>query len=498
MNTTEQSELLRRFYASLREQYLLSGISATLEWDLRTMAPPKGAVIRGAQLEYLAARAHERATAPEFVALVDELYSRLEALAPSDQVNVREKQRMISRQTKLPVEFVAERSRTENEAYEVWHRARPSGDFAAVAPLLQKLIDLNRQECELVGYQEHPYDALLDLYEPGATISSIKPLLLKVADQLRSMLGVLTEKLSGVAERTEMVFPEELQHRLGLDVAAALGFDTKGGRLDKSAHPFATGLGEGDVRITTRYEKHWPWSSLFGVIHETGHALYEQGLLAEHAGTPMGRSVSLGIHESQSRFYENMIGRSREFSIYLAPLASRIFGISLSPDQLWRTVNQVRPSLIRVEADEVSYSLHVVIRMLLEERIASGELNALDLPAAWDDLYYHYLGIRAPSPKDGVMQDVHWYQGAFGYFPTYALGNLFAAQLLAAMERDLPTMWQGVALGDFVPILDWLRRSVHRRGMQYPSLELVQQVTGEPLTDRYFIEYLRKKFAEHW
>ncbi len=486
---------LKLFYDRLSELYRLGCIGALLGWDQQTYMPTQAAQARATQLEYIATTSHARATDTAFLKAVDELAANLESLSPDDLVNVREMKRELDRERKLPAEFVAELAETSALSFSVWAKARPENDWAAVKPYLEKLVELSRRRAEYVGYEENPYDALLDIYEPGAKTSTVKPLLLDLGERLREIIPAITDRFAGVEEPNGEYAPKA-QYELDQKVSFDLGFSFDSGRLDTAPHPFMTSLGPRDFRITTRYEANNPLPSLYGVIHETGHALYELGLPVKWAGTPMGSAVSLGIHESQSRLWENLVGRSREFCEYLAPVIAEFFpGSELAdPDALWLKVNRVTPSLVRVEADEVTYSQHVVIRMLLEERLLAGELKVADLPEAWNAMYEKYLGVSSTDYKDGVMQDMHWYDGAIGYFPTYALGNLYNSMMMETIQGAIPNLSSQIERGDFDPLLSWLRENVHVHGMRYKGPELIKKITGKELQAGPFVEYLKGKF----
>lgn len=490
--TTQEN--LSFFYDRLKEMHNLQCIGALLGWDQRVYMPPNAAQGRADQLEYISAQMHRRFTDPEFARVVDDLSDARDSLDADDQVNVREVKRVLDRQRKLPEEFVCEMAQAESMGYNTWVKARPQDDWKAVEPILGKLIDLNKRQADLIGYEEHPYDALLDIYEPGMKLAQVKPLLLGLAESLRELIPVIVGRL-GDAGLPSGHYDVDKQERLCRRVAGDVGYDFESGRLDKTAHPFMTTIGSRDFRITTRFFEDNFLPALYGSLHETGHALYELGLPAEKAGTPLGDTVSLGIHESQSRFWENLVGRSREFSGYLSGVIEEFFPDESDADRLWSLANRVSPSLIRVEADEVTYNQHIVIRMLLEEALVTDRLSVADLPAAWNDLYEKYLGVRPSDFRYGVMQDVHWFSGSIGYFPTYALGNLYGAMMMQKAREDLPSMSAQIRAGEFAPLLGWLRENVHKHGMKYRAHELIERITGRELSDTPFVEYLRGKFA---
>lgn len=487
---------LKTYYAGLSEQYRIGCIGSLLGWDQQVYMPPKGAEGRASQIEFIARLSHQKRTDPEFARVVDDLYEARESLSDDDQVNIRETKRELDIQRKLPEDFVSEMAETESLSYSVWVKARPENDFKAVQPYLEKIVELSRRRCELVGYEEHPYDSLLDTYEPGSKLSIVKPLLLDLAEQLRVIIPPISDKFNG-KHTPNGDYPADAQARLCCKVAEGLGFSFETGRIDKTAHPFMTSIGPKDFRITTRYDEKNYISALYGTIHETGHALYELGLPSQRAGTPLGEAVSLSIHESQSRFWENLVGRGREFCIYLNGVVKEFFPQeNISPYELWQRANRVGPSLIRTEADEVTYAQHVVIRMLLEEALITGELSVADAPGAWNDLYEKYLGIRPTDFKNGVMQDVHWYSGSIGYFPTYALGNLYGAMMMEKAQTAIPDLAGKIERGELSELLGWLRENVHRHGMRYRGPELIKNITGRDLSAEAFVRYLKEKFLE--
>ena len=480
-----------------REASDLHGAAALMGWDQETYMPPKGAATRGRQLATISGLIHERLTSDEMRGALGE--ARTEFLAPDQEVNVREIARDSDRAVKIPVTLVKALAETSSAAIGVWIKARQENDFPAFAPWVARLIDLQREVAEAVGYEDEPYDALLDEYEPGATTKETAA----VFDSIRAPLVDLVQRIgsSGVAPRTDFLernYPIDDQRRMGVTAAERMGFDFEAGRLDISPHPFCTHLGVHDVRLTTRYSETLPMQSFYGVIHEAGHGLYEQGHDPAHEGTPRGASVSLGIHESQSRLWENMVGRSRAFWRYFYPDFSAIFpdnAADVSEEEVYAAVNEVKPSLIRVEADEITYNLHILLRFEIERGLFTDEYAPGDLPAVWNEKMKAFLGIEPPDDKDGVLQDIHWSHGSFGYFPTYTLGNLYAAQFYRAAEGDMPDLTDQIARGELLPLRDWLRDNIHLPGMTYRAGELVEHVTGEPLTADCFLSYVRAKYA---
>lgn len=487
---------LATVYHRLDELYRLSCIRGLLDWDQQVCLPRLAASGRADQLELMSTLIHARLTDPNFGNTIDELAARSD-LHPDDRVNILEARRVIERQRRLPESFVAEQARVTSEAYTEWTEARPANDFARVLPHLTRIVELARREAELVGYSEQPYDALLDAYEPRATLRTVKPLLLALGEELSRLIPAIIAR-ADTPPSTTGVYPEVPQRALCERVLRDIGYRFDAGRLDKTHHPFQSSLGAHDIRVTTRFDETSYLSALATTLHEAGHALYEDGLPKEQRGRALGSAASLGVHESQSRFWENCIGRSLPFARYLHAILSSFFpeeAARCSPETIWRDSNRVARTLIRVEADEVTYSLHVIVRLLLEEALITGELEVVDLPQAWGDLYERYLGIRPPNDTDGVLQDVHWYGGMIGYFPTYVLGNLYAAPMLEAVRRAVPDLDERVGAGDFGPILGWLRTHVHAHGMRYSGPELVERISGSTLSVAPFLAYIRSKFG---
>ncbi len=480
-----------------REASDLYGALALMGWDQETYMPPKGAASRGRQLATISGLVHERLTSDEMRTAID--HARSESLTLDEDVNIREIARHSDRAVKIPVTLVKELAETSSAAIGVWIKARKENDFPAFAPWVGKLVTLQRETAEAVGYEDEPYDALLDEYEPAVTTKETAA----VFDSIRGPLVDLVQRIdqSGVAPRNDFLarnYPVEDQRRMGILAAERMGFDFEAGRLDVSPHPFCTHMGVNDVRMTTRYSETLPMQSFYGVIHEAGHGLYEQGHDPAHEGTPRGASVSLGIHESQSRLWENMVGRSRAFWQYFFPEFAAIFPVNsadVSVEEVYAAVNEVKPSLIRVEADEITYNLHILLRFEIERGLFTDEYTANDLSAVWNEKMKSFLGIEPPDDRDGVLQDIHWSHGSFGYFPTYTLGNLYAAQFYHAAGRDLPGLTDQIARGELRPLRDWLKRNIHLPGMTYRAGELVQQVTGLPLTADYFLAYIRDKYG---
>ena len=487
--------------ASLRQLLLeigyLDSSLALLNWDQETYLPQGGAAARAATISALSARRHALATDITLQREVEHLQSLpAGALDEAETALLREVVRDLARYVKLPNTFVAQLAEATSRGQVVWQAARQADDFSQFAPLLEEIVQLSRQEADYLGYAASPYDALLDTYEPGLTAASLTALFTPLAAELQAMVPSLAARsASPLAEGT---FPVEEQLAFGREMAAGLGYNLQAGRLDLSAHPFSTSFHPTDARITTRVDLHDIWVCLGSVIHETGHALYEQGLPVEHFATPLGQAASVGIHESQSRSFENIIGRSRAFWEFWYPKLQARFPDPFARtelDQFLARLTNVTPSFIRVEADEVTYNLHIILRTELERELIEGTLRVRDLPEAWNAKVKQYLGLDVPTPSLGVLQDVHWSCGYFGYFPTYALGNLYAAQFWAAVKRELPDIEESLRQGDASPFLGWMREHVHRYGRQYLPSELLERATGETLNPQYFTRYLSERYG---
>ena len=489
-----------------RQAALLESIEAVLGWDERTYMPPAAGEHRAEQMTFISGEVHKRRTSPRVGELLALLAGTELAKDPhSDSgTTIRQLQRDYDKRIKLPQSLVEELTRASVLGQQAWVKARAANDFASFAPHVEKLYTLKRQQAECLGYRDHPYDALLDDFEPLARTTEVAAVLVALRDELAPLVQAIMQ--SGRRAPVEVLsrrYPRADQEAFGKAAAAAIGFDFQRGRLDVTHHPFCSGLGPHDSRITTRYDERFFPGAFFGILHEAGHGIYDQGLRTEQFGLPPGMYVSLGIHESQSRMWENLVGRSRAFWQHFFPKWAKAFPAAaegVSPDELFWAINHVQPSLIRVEADEATYNLHIIIRFELEQALLSGDLPVADLPGAWRDKYRQYLGIEPQSDADGCLQDIHWSAALIGYFPTYSLGNLYASQFFEQADRDLGGGAPGgldrqFARGDFAPLRDWLGRNIHQRGQCYSAAELVQLVTGQPLSHAPLMRHLRGKLS---
>ena len=494
--------LQQDFEDRMTNWYRLNGIRSHLSWDQQTIMPEKAANGRGETLSWLAGQAHSHITDGNLDEIVSLLEEEIGDLDEDDACNVRRMRREIDMATKLPVALVEEMASAVSEARQVWEEARAVGDFAMFAPFLQKIIDLTKAKMRHLGGDSGNYNVLLDEYEIGMTMADYDPLF----KGLKGRLVPLLEKIMKTqSEKPELSLPAEMQFVTADQdsfcrfVSATMGFDFAAGRLDTTTHPFCSGLAVGDTRITTRYDESDPFSCLYAVMHESGHGLYEQGLPNQHSLRPRGQAISLGVHESQSRLWENQIGRTTAFwQVVLDSFRQKFPDLpqDLGADEMNRIANGVKPSFIRVEADEITYNLHIMLRYEIEKKIFEEDLPVSEIPAVWNTMFAEWFGIEVPDDSLGCLQDVHWSCGAFGYFPTYTLGNLYAAQLCEKMVDDLGDLDEVIRSGDWSPILAWLRENIHSHGMLYDPSELIERATGQPPSPEPFLEYIEKKYSQ--
>lgn len=465
----------------------LAGAMGVLEWDQQVMMPSAGAEGRGATMALLSRIYHERVVDPALGELVATLAADPD---PTRRAAARVIGRRHSRAVRVPTALVGAFASAGSAGFAAWLRAREDQRWSTFAPALEELVRLAREVSACHGPADHPYDHLLAEFDPGSTTAQVTAMFSRLAGELSTFV----RSLDGRPHPDEVAIPCSVEDTLAIsrEVATALGYRFDQGRLDVSQHPFTVGIGPGDVRITTHPYADNLGGTLWGTIHETGHALYEQGLPVELRGTGLSEAASTGMHESQSRFWENFIGRSQAFARWLTPrLNARYPDLGLDADRLFAASNRVKSSFIRVHADEATYNLHILIRFELERDLIAGSLTVAELPDAWDAAYERLLGIRPPDLLQGALQDVHWSSGMFGYFPSYTMGNLYAASLAAAMTQQLPDLWERVEAGDFAPILGWLREKVHSRGKLLDAPDLLREAAGDrdPVAD--FMAHLR-------
>lgn len=487
----------------VKEISLLGSCYGVLEWDIQVNMPPMGGEIRSQMTSLLAGMMHEKFVSEkigDMISSVEESDIVKDPLSV-EAVNVRELRYLYDKETKLPKELVEEFEKTTSLAYNEWVAARKESNFKKFEPWLEKIVDLSKRKAEAYGYEGEPYNALLDNYEPGATVDEVAEVFEKLRVELVDLLAKIKEAPKkpnvGIIEQPYDVAKQRI---FGEMVAERLGYDFNQGRLDVATHPFSSGFGPGDSRITTRYNPNRLNDALFGTIHETGHALYEMGIDKKaHFGTPMGESISLGIHESQSRMWENMVGRSKSFWNYFFPIAKSMFRDSLNGieiDEFYKAVNNVTPSFIRVEADEVTYSLHILLRFEMERALLNGEIKVADAAKEWNERFEKYFGIKVDKDSNGCLQDIHWCSGYLGYFPTYALGSIYAAQFFAQAKKEITDLEARFERGEFLTLREWLRENIHIHGQKYRAQELCKNLTGERLSHKPLVSYLNKKFGE--
>lgn len=500
--------------ARLKRLHTLGTVSGLLGWDEQVNLPPESADQRAEQMALLAELSHAEASAPRLGELLRELEGRASRpgepstdeaarrdaspyLTDGQRAVVRQARKDYDRATKLPADFVRERAAHSSQAFHAWVRAKGKSDFAAFAPFLEKHLALAKREAELMGWGDRAYDYWIDQFDPGLSAAAIE----QVFNELKAGLVPLVRAIAASLVKANPAwlrgFPVEGQRAFLREVTEKLGFDYRRGRIDVSLHPFCEGCGA-DIRMTTRFDENAPLESLFGAIHETGHGLYEQGLPREHYGTALGKHAGMAWHESQSRLWENQVARSCAFWRGFEPRLRERFPAQLaavSSEKLYLAINAVEPGLIRVGADEVTYNLHILLRFDLERRLFAGTLAVRDLPAAWDALMQELFGLTPPDAAHGVLQDVHWSGGAFGYFPSYCLGNMIAAQLWETVRAALPGLEDDFARGDFSKLLGWLRQQVHALGRRYETQEMARVVTGRELSPQPLLRYLQERYG---
>ena len=476
----------------MQEIGLLHGTQALLHWDQQTYMPQGGAAMRGAQNASMAKLTHERFSAPE----VGEWLNTLEGaeLSGFQSASLRNLKRERARAVRLPIELVSAFAKAETDGFTKWMAAREAEDYSVFAPALQNLVDLTKEKIACLKTNEAcGYDVLLEKFDPGVTAAWLTPVFERMATEINGLLKELEGRPTPAPLGGNWAVAG--QRSLSEDVVASLGFDLKEGRLDEAQHPFTIKMAPQDVRLTTHYYEDDLINGLGGTIHEAGHGLYEQGLPNDWFSTGVGEAASLGLHESQSRFWENFIGRSQPFCTWLAGRIEHHLGQSVDPVALYAACNRVERSLIRIQADETTYNLHIIVRFQLEQALIDGNLSVADAGTAWADKYEEIVGVRPERPTEGVLQDMHWSGGAFGYFPSYSLGNLYAASMGAKIQEDLPNMWSDVEQGDFSKVLEWLRERVHKRGHMEDAPVLVRDAVGDRDHVTDLVTHLRERLS---
>ncbi len=493
-NTKELYEEYRKINQKAAD---LNYASAVLGWDQEVYMPAKGFALRGQQLATLATLSHDMVTSEAYGNILEELAGRAD-LSDEQQHNVRLSREDYLKNKKLPSAFIEQLTAQVSASYDTWIKARKENSYQLYAPELQKMIALKIEQAAYYGYEGNPYDALMDEYEKGATVAMLNPVFDDVKKQLPALLDSIKQ-----AEQVDDSFlfrhyGKDKQWDFSLDILKKIGYDFKAGRQDLSEHPFTTSFSPQDVRVTTRVSEDDFASLLWSSIHEGGHALYEQGLPVSQYGLPLGEAASLSVHESQSRLWENNVGRGLPFWKYYYPQLQGLFPENLnsvSVEQFYKGINKVQPSLIRTEADELTYHFHVMIRYEIEKALIAKELNPADLATAWNEMYNKYLGITPPDDKQGVLQDVHWAHGSFGYFPTYSLGSFYAAQYYAQAKKEIKGLENQLEQGEYMQLLQWLREKIHIHGRKYRSDELCKAIVGQGLDFNAFMNYATAKYS---
>jgi len=492
------SEKMARFKEIMAEVADLNSAAAVLSWDQQVNMPMGGAEARGNQLATLSKLAHQTFTSDEVGKLLDELRSDGAALSPDEEAMVRVSKRDHDKATRVPTSFVAEIAIATTQGHEAWVEARSKSDFAIFRPHLEKIIELTHRYISFFPPADHPYDVLLDDYEPGMKTADVKA----IFDSLRPRQVELIKQITAAKQVKDSFLHKKYDEKkmldFGADVVTHFGYDWKRGRQDKAPHPFETSFSVNDVRITTRFEAEHPIATLFSTMHESGHGMYEQGNDPAYERTPLHHGTSLAVHESQSRMWENLVGRSLPFWKYFFPRLKKVFPSQLGDVDLktfYKAINKVEPSLIRVNADEATYNLHIMLRLEMELGMIEGKLATKDLPQIWNEKMKEYLGIVPPNDALGVLQDVHWSGGMLGYFSTYALGNLVSAQLWEKINRDIPDLDEQFRKGKFDGLLGWLHSNIHQHGRKYDPQDLIQKVTGSRITPEPYVRYLTQKYS---
>lgn len=495
--TVNSASLYEEYQAAMRRIADIRYASAVLQWDQETYLPPKGAGFRGQQLATLSEIAHEEFTSDKLGGLLHELSSR-NNLDEEQKRNVMLTLEDFDRNKKFTAAFVRHLTETINKSFHSWMEARKANSFAVFAGNLAELVKLKKEEAEILGYQHHCYDALLNDYDKGSNVK----LLDKTFDTIRGPLKDMLQQIQGKPQVNnsflQQHFPKDKQWDFGMQLIRELGYDLEAGRQDISEHPFTTNFNCRDVRVTTRIDVNDLGNMVWSCIHEAGHALYEQGLPELQYGLPLGEAASLAIHESQSRLWENHVGRSLAWCRHYLPVLQQYFPEqlqSVNAADFYKGINQVTPSLIRTEADELTYHFHVMIRYELEKNLLEGTITTADIPSFWNESYLKYMNVKVPDDRQGCLQDVHWSHGSFGYFPTYSMGSFYAAQFFAMAEKNIQGLDQQIQKGDTHSLLTWLRQQIHRYGRMYTSEELCKKVTGETLNISYFLQYLQRKYG---
>lgn len=488
----------KNFVEHLQKLANLETSIALLHWDKEVFLPRHGAAARSQQVATLSGMAYEMATDEKLGKLLEELQAN-DKLSEDERRNVELVAKDYNRDKKLDKDFIIKRSKATSKGYHAWREAREKNDFEVFKPALAEMIALKKEEAEKLGYEDHAYDAMLEHYEPGARTKELVELFADVREKLVVLTSKIREKAPVENSFLYQHYPYQLQWDWGLELLENMGYDFERGRQDVSPHPFTISFNPNDVRVTTRVDEQNLETMAWSCIHEGGHALYEQGLNADNFGLPLGRAVSLGIHESQSRLWENNVGRSIDYWTAHYPKLQARFPeqlMEVSLEQFYKGINRIEPSLIRIESDELHYHLHILIRFELEKALMEDSLKVDDLKEAWNAKYKEYLDVDVPDDNQGCLQDIHWAHGSIGYFPTYSLGSFYAAQFFHQANKDIKGLDAAIRKGNNQPLLEWLQQNIHQHGRKYSAKELCTQITGEQLSVKYFMDYAEKKFGE--
>src|SRR5215203_1842430 len=490
------AELYEKYRAKMRLIADVKNANALLQWDQETYLPSKGAGLRGQQISTLSEISHQMFSEEDLGTILQELLSK-EGLSAGQKRNVERTYEDYLKNKKYTSEFVRKLSEQVNKAFHSWIQSRKQNSFSVYEKDLDSLIQLKKQEADILGYMGHRYNALLDEFEKGATIELLDKTFNNLLPALKNLLDKILKQPQVDNSFLKLHFPKQRQWEWGMELIRYLNFDFDAGRQDISEHPFSVSFNRNDVRITTRIDENEFGNMTWSCIHETGHALYEQGLTEEQYGLPLGEACSYSIHESQSRLWENNVGRSKKFWQYYLPQLQKYFPEQLdniNVDQFYKSINKVQPSLIRTEADELTYHFHVYIRYELEKKLIEGSISTNEIPEFWKQQYKNLLDVHVVDDKNGSLQDVHWSHGSFGYFPSYSLGSLYAAQFFSTANKDLKNLEEQVGNGSFLNLLDWLRKNIHNKGRTYTSDELCQKITGNTLQIEHFTDYMLHKY----
>ncbi|WP_053366906.1 carboxypeptidase M32 [Bacillus sp. FJAT-27245] len=491
------AEIEKSFLAYVKKMSAYNEALGLIYWDLRTGAPKEGHVQRSEVIGVLSSEVFKMSVSDEMAAYIEQLSGA--ELDPITKKVLEECKKNFDRNRKIPEDLFREYVVLQARAESVWEEAKKASDFELFRPYLEKLVAITKQFIEYWGHGGNPYDSLLDMYEPGVTVEVLDNVFARLREKIVPLVSEIAK--SGRKPETGFLFhhfPKEAQKDFSLEVLKKIGYNFNAGRLDETVHPFATGLNPGDVRVTTNYDEHDFRTAVFGTIHEAGHALYEQNISKELIGTPLCSGTSMGIHESQSLFYENFVGRSlafwkNNFELLKEFADGQFDGVSIN--DFYKAINESKPSYIRIEADELTYPLHIIIRYEIEKGLFNNEIEVKDLPEVWNSKYEQYLGIRPRNDAEGVLQDVHWSGGSFGYFPSYALGYMYAAQFMNTLKKEMPEFDSLLENGEFLPIKEWFTKNVHSFGKMKKPLEILNDATGEGLNPEYLIGYLYKKYC---